>query len=219
MEDNKQSIKETDEIEIDLFDLFLELLDHWRTIAASVVIVALIAFFYSEFIAVPKYESTSELYVLSKSTSITSLADIQSGASLTNDYIVVVSGRPVLEQVIVNLGLEEDYAGLRDKVDVSNPADSRILDITVTDPDPQRAKAIADEIAAVASDYIAEKMDQDPPTTISKGYADGDPVSPHILRNTLIGALLGLVLAAGVIADTCSTIRSATAPTWRANLA
>ena len=199
MEDNKRQLgQEKDEIEIDLLEVFLELLDHWRMIVVSTVVVALIAFFYSEFIAVPQYQSTAQLYVLSKSTSITSLADIQSGASLTNDYIVVVSGRPVLEQVIVNLGLEEDYAALAGKVELNNPTDSRILDITVKDPDPERAKTITDEIAEVASEYIAEKMDQDPPTVISRGYADGAPVSPNIWRNTLIGAFLGFLVACGV---------------------
>ena len=55
-------------------------------------------------------------YVLSKSTSITSLADIQTGTSLTNDYIVGVKGRPVLDQVIENLNLNESYKTLGSRV-------------------------------------------------------------------------------------------------------
>lgn len=48
--------------------------------------------------------------------SITSLADIQTGTSLTNDYMVIVEGRPVLEQVIENLGLDETYSSLKKKL-------------------------------------------------------------------------------------------------------
>jgi capsular polysaccharide biosynthesis protein len=191
--------KENEEIEIDLLDLFLEILDHWKMVLLSTMLVAVIAFCISEFIITPQYESTSELYVLSKSTSITSLSDLQLGTNLTNDYVVVIQGRPVLEQVIVNLGLEETYTGLLGKVAINNPSDSRILEITVTDPDPNRAKEIADEIAEVASEYIAEKMDQDPPTIIQYGYADGSPTSPSIGKNTVIGALLGLLAAVAVI--------------------
>lgn len=186
-----------DEIEIDLKDLFFEMLNHWKMLLASTVMAAAIALVVSKFIMVPQYESTAALYVLSNS--ITSLADIQIGSNLTNDYMVVVKGRPVLEQVIKNLDLEEDYKELENKIELNNPTDSRILEIIVTDTDPNRAKKIADEMASVASDYISIKMDQSAPTTIQNGYADGNPVSPHVGRNTLIGALAGFLLAAMVV--------------------
>lgn len=191
-----------DEIEIDLGALFFELLGHWKMIGVSAVLAGMIGLVISLFLITPKYESTSELYVLSKSTSITSLADIQMGTNLTNDYMVVVKGRPVLEQVINNLGLDENYESLSEIISLNNPSDSRILQITVTDPDPNRAKMIADEIAQIASDFISVKMDQDPPTIISYGYADGEPVSPNILMNTAIGILLGAFLAMAVVVVT-----------------
>lgn len=188
-----------DEIEIDLKDLFFELLNNWVMIGISTVLVAAIAFCISAFLMVPQYESTSELYVLSKSTSITQLADIQMGSNLTNDYIVVVKGRPVLEQVIANLGLDETYTSLKDCVSTANPSNSRIIQITVTDEDPDRAKAIADEIAKVGSAFIAEKMKQDEPTIIQYGYADGNPVSPNKTMNTVLGAAIGAFLAMAIV--------------------
>ena len=188
-----------DEIEIDLKELFFELLNNWGMILTSTVLVAIIAFCISTFIMVPKYESTSELYVLSKSTSITSLADIQMGANLTNDYKVVVAGRPVLEQVISNLGIDETYADLKERVAVNNPTNSRILQITVTDSNPKNAKLIADEIAKVGSAFIAEKMEQDAPTIIQYGYTDGEPVSPNKLMNTVLGAAIGAFLAMAIV--------------------
>ena len=152
-----------DEIEIDLRELLAVLLSQWLLILVVTVLGGGIAFGISHYMIVPQYESTAQLYVLSKSTSITSLADIQTGTSLTNDYMVVVEGRPVLEQVIVNLSL------------------------------------IADEIADVGSTFIAAKMVQDAPMIIQKGYADGEPVSPNIIKNTLIGAVLGAFLAMAII--------------------
>lgn len=188
-----------EEMEIDLKELFFEVLGNWKMIFISAILTALIAFSISKFIMVPQYESTSALYVLTKSTSITSLADLQTGTSLTNDYIVVVKCRPVLEQVIENLDLDMDYKELGSKIRVDNPSDSRILNITVTDPDPVVAKQIADEMANVSSAYIAEKMDQDPPRMIQNGYADGQPVSPSIGKNTVIGAAIGVLLAVIII--------------------
>jgi capsular polysaccharide biosynthesis protein len=181
--------------EIDLMELFFEILDHWKMVLLSAILVAAMAFLYSKYLITPLYESTSQLYVLSKSTSITSLADIQMGSNLTNDYMVVVNGRPIIDQVIENLGLDETYDTLVGKITLNNPTDSRILEITVKDPDPQRAKLIADEMAEVSSAFISEKMDQDPPSIIQYGYADGDKVSPSIRKNTMLGALVGAFLA------------------------
>lgn len=187
------------EIEIDLKDLVLELLAFWKLVVFAAVLAAVIGFSVSEFVMIPKYQSTSALYVLPRSNSITSLTDLQTGASLTNDYLVVVKGRPVLEQVITNLGLPDDYKTLRERVSLNNPSNSRILEITVTDENPIAAKAIADEVAMVSSAFIAEKMEQDPPTILQFGYADGEPVSPNIPRNTVLGGLVGVLFASAII--------------------
>jgi capsular polysaccharide biosynthesis protein len=104
-----------------------------------------------------------------------------------------------LEQVITNLGLDETYGTLKEKVAINNPSNSRILDITVTDQDPKRAKLIADEIAKVGSAFIAEKMVQDPPTIIQYGYVNQNPVSPNVLTNTVLGAAVGAFLAMAII--------------------
>lgn len=198
MENQVQPIK-NDEMEIDRIELLFECISHWKLLAVSTLLVAVIAFMASRFLITPMYESTAELYVLSKSTSITSVADLQIGTNLTSDYMEVISGRPVLEQVITNLGLEEDYNSLYKKVALENPADSRIMKITVQDADPELAKTIADEVAEVSAAYIAEKMDQDPPNIIQYGYSDNEQVSPSVGKNTIIGAMLGFLLAAAVV--------------------
>jgi capsular polysaccharide biosynthesis protein len=80
-------------------------------------------------------------------------------------------------------------------ISLSNPSDSRILTITVKDTSPKRAKIIADEMAEVSASYIAEKMDQDPPSIIQYGYDDGGKISPNIRRKTLKGAIVGAFIA------------------------
>ena len=187
------------EIEIDLKDLLLEVLSYWKIILIATILAAVIGFSVSEFLMVPEYESTSVLYVLTKSTSITSLSAIQTSTSLTNDYLVVIKGRPVLEQVIDNLGLNESYRSLKERVTVNNPSNSRLLEITVTDTDPTQAKLIADEIADIGAAFISVKMVQDPPEVIQYGYSDGAPVSPSVGKNTVIGGMLGALLAMAII--------------------
>lgn len=181
---------------IDLVRVFQALLQHWFLILFVTILAGAIGYCGSKFLITPQYASTSQLYVLSKSTSITSLTDIQAGTNLTYDYIAVVTDRPILDRVIEELDLKMTYKELNKKITVSNPNNSRLLNITVTDRDPELAKKITDAMAEVVSDFIAEKMDQDPPSIILYGYADGAPVSPNCTKNAVIGAAIGFALAA-----------------------
>lgn len=192
--------KPQEENEIDLLELFYVVLHKWKMIVLSLLLTGACGCLISVFLITPQYESTSVLYVLSKSTSITSLADIQMGSSLTNDYVEVVTSRPIIEQVIQNLGLtDETYESLKKKVSIDNPTNTRLLKITVRDPQPEMAKAIADELADVSKSFISIKMDQAAPTVTQYGYADGEPVTPNTVKNTVLGALIGAVLAIGVV--------------------
>lgn len=199
MQNENYTNTDDDEIVINIKELFDELLAHWLIIGIVTLFCGLVSLYFFKFYVSPQYESTSQLWVLSKSTSITSLADVQLGASLSHDYELVTSGRPVLDQVISNLGLSENYSSLKRKVKVVNPSNTRIIEITVSDSDPERAKWIADEIANVSAMFIAEKMNQDPPSIIQHGYSDENPVSPNVKRNTILGALAGFVVTCGII--------------------
>ena len=180
-----------EEMEIDLKELFFELLAHWKMIVLSAILTGVIAMLVSIFLITPKYQSTYGLYVLTKSSETTSLSDLQTGSNLTNDYMVVTVSRPVLDQVIENLNLDMGYAELKGMISLNNPSNSRIIEITVTDTDQDRAEAIANEVAQVVSEFIAEKMDQIPPTTIEYGSADGKPVSPNKMK---LGAFLAMAI-------------------------
>lgn len=197
--DNKQLNINQEEDEIDLIEMSLELLNHWLFISLITILVAGIVLTYNIFFITPLYESTAELYMLDSSSSISSLADIQIGNNLSSDYIAVSTSRPVLDTVISNLSLEEEYKQLSKKVTVVNDKDTHILKITVKDPNPTRAKLITDEIAKVAKSFIADKMGQKEPSVLHYGYADGQKVSPSKAKNTIIGAAVGFVLSAGLV--------------------
>ena len=188
-----------DEIEIDLLELFGEFKRKLWMILVSILVFGTAAGLISFFVLTPQYSSTAMVYILSKETTLTSLADLQIGSQLTKDYKIIVTSRPVLEDVIEKLELDVSYKDLIKKVTIDNPADTRILSITVEDPDPMQAKTIADKIADTASDYIGDIMEMIPPKMIEDGEIPEEQSSPHNLRNLILGAILGLVLACGLI--------------------
>ena len=188
-----------EEIEIDLRAILLEWRKRWWMIAAALVAGALAAGLFSRVILSPVYESTSMMYVLSKETTLSSLADLQMGTQLTQDYKVLVTSRPVLEEVISELGLDMDYEDLQEAVSINNPSDTRILTITVSNSDPVMAKTIVDEIAQTASGYIGSIMEMVPPKIVEEGQVPEYQSSPSVKQNAALGGVVGAVLVCGVL--------------------
>lgn len=188
-----------DEIEINLVEIFYVLLHRlWAIILAGVICAAGVGIYTVEMIT-PMYQSTSMIYITSKSTSITSLTDLQVGTQLAPDYMVLLKSRPVLEQVIENLDLNMGYGTLNGMVSLSNPTDTRFISITVTCEDPQLAKDIADEISEVSVNKVAELMRTDDPSIIEKGQVPTSPSSPNLARNCMMGGLVGIIIVVGII--------------------
>lgn len=190
---------ENDEVEIDLMELFRALRHRLWMILLTAVLFGGAAGAFSKFVLTPQYTSTAMVYILSKETTLTSLADLQIGSQLTKDYMIVATSRPVLEGIIDELGLNLDYEGLKEKIEIANPADTRILSITVQDPDPHMAKTLADAVATNSSEYIGDIMEMVPPKIIEKGVAATTKSSPSNSKNAVLGAMAGIFLVCGII--------------------
>lgn len=198
MENNKM-IREDDEMEIDLWRLFYTLRSKIWVIIAVGLLFACGAAGFTKFFMTPQYTSTSMMLVLTKETTLASLADLQLGSQLTKDYTVLITSRPVLQDVIKNLNLDMDYKTLREDIEITNPSDTRILSISVVQEDAKMAKAVVDELATVASAYISDKMEVTPPKIIEEGELPIYKTSPSMKKNVAIGLLVGMLLVAGII--------------------
>ena len=154
---------------------------------------------YSFFVAKPVYESTSKIYILSQSTSLTSFADIQISSSLAKDYEEMIYSRPVVTQVKDNMNLGYSYEQIKGMLSVSNPVDTRVLNISCRSTDMNEACRMANEFATVSKRQIAKIMDTDEPTIFEKAVVNKTPVKPRKKKNIAIGFLIGFALACAVV--------------------
>lgn len=190
---------QNDVIEIDLWDLFLVIKEKFLLILATGLLSACLSCAFTAFLIAPVYTSTSSILVLTKETTLASLADLQMGSQLTNDYEVLITSRPVLEAVIGNLGLDMEYKDLQEDITINNPSDTRILEIAVESPDPELSRNIVNELTSIASRFIGDKMEVVPPKIIEEGELPIEKTSPVMWMNALIGILIGLLLSAGLV--------------------
>lgn len=195
----RRIVVNNEEEEIDLLELIRECRKHLLIIVLVTFLFGGAAGAFSKYVMVPQYSSTAMMYILSKETTLTSLADLQIGAQLTNDYQVIVKSRPVLQDVIERLKLQQSYEQLSSRITINNPSNTRILTVSIDDADPKLAKDIVDTVAKVSSDYIADTMEMVPPKIIEEGAVATQKSSPSVMKNAMIGALAGAALVCAVI--------------------
>lgn len=191
---------QNDEIEIDLMEILYVIRSKIVMIILTAMVFGIASGLFTHYMITPKYSSTSSIYVLTNE-SVLSMADLQIGNSLTSDYIQMIQSRTVIETVISNLKMDEEltYQGLRDCVSISNPSDTRILNLTVTYDDPRIAKELVDELATVSINRISLIMDTKSPNIFEKGHINTNPVSPNTKRNIVIAFFVGFILAVGIV--------------------
>lgn len=195
-----QNVQNEDVVEIDLQELF-GLLLHWLwLIILCGIATGILGFAISYFVITPQYESTTKVYILNKQDSNTlTYSDVQLGTQLTKDYAQLIKSRTVLEQVIETCTLNESYEAFAGRVNVETLTDTRIIAITVTDPDPVMAQLLANEICKVASEHIKNVMDIQAVNVAEEANLPSAPSSPSIVKWTAIGLLLGVFLCALIL--------------------
>lgn len=196
----QQAVQEEDTI--DLQEIFWALRRKlWLIILAAVIGMGA-AGAYSYFMISPTYSSTSLIYIDGGSGSISgaisSLTDLQIGEALTADYSVIIKSRPVLEEVIDNLGLNISYKSLANLISISTPTDTRMLRITVTAGDPQTAMRIVNELDEVCIWRIQELVSSVTPQIVEEGVEEPQKVSPSNTKNALMGGFLAAALVIAV---------------------
>ena len=192
-------MQKDDEMEIDLGEIFHLLMNKLWIIVLCFIIGATLAFGGTKLLITPKYSASSMIYILTKTTSVTSLADIQMGTQLTADFEILATSRPVLEEVIEKLNLDYTYEELKSMIQTDNQTDTRILRFTVTDTDPIEAKKIANELANVAAERVAYVMSSDKPKIVEEAAVPKSPSSPNTKKNASVVALVFAFAAAAII--------------------
>lgn len=190
-----------DEITIDLYELFKTLWSKAHIILLAGILAALVAFVGTKTLLVPKYTSTTKVYVLKRQegNSSVSYSELQAGTQLLKDYMELVTSRPVLEQAIEELDLDMEPENLASMVSTESKDDTRIFSILVESEDPEEAKAIADAVREAVCVQITKIMDADAVNTVEEANLPKYPSSPNMKKNVLIGGMLGIFLAVGII--------------------
>ena len=188
-----------------LHDYLTALRKHWIVVVVLAALGAAAGFGYSQF-QTDQYRAQSSVIVIPVRGDNTS--ELVQGSnyvqSLVQTYTVLATSPAVLDPVIEDLELDETAARMANRVDVAAPLNTVVIEIGVTDADPEGAQETADAIAAqlaVAVGEFSPTGSDDRPAvrieTIAPAQLPRNPVAPNTRMNTVIGG--GAGLACGVL--------------------
>lgn len=194
-------MKNQNETEIDLLELFHYLKKRLWIIAAAVGACALLGLVVSTMFMTPMYTASTRVYVLNQANdNNVAYSDFQVSSQLLNDYKVLITGQNVTREVVTELGLNMTPGQLTEKIKVTAPDNTRVLQISVTDADPQRAADIANAVREVAALQLQKIMDVDAVNLVYEAEVPTTKSSPSVKRNVMLAIAAGLVVSVGVLA-------------------
>ena len=197
--------KENDEIEIDLLALFKVLWSKALVLVLTALIAGAATFAVTAFLIKPKYEATAAMYVNNSSFSFGSTSfsisssELTASNSLVATYIFILESRTTLEDVIAAANLPYDYEELSDMITTEAVTGTAAFNVAVESENPVEAELIANTIAKLLPDRIAEIVDGSSVRIVDYAIVPAHRSSPSFVKNTALGVLLGLFLSAAVV--------------------
>lgn len=190
------------QVPVDLHDFGRFLRAGWIYIVAFVVVGALAGYAYSS-VQKPVYDATARVFVGTTATgSVDALSvGVTFNQQIVASYMSVVTDPIVLQPVIDRLRLDTTPADLANQISAEVPTGTLVMDITVADSSPTRARDIANAVTDSLGDAVADltpgRTSSSTPVKITstrEAVAPTSPVSPNKPLNLALGVMIGLIL-------------------------
>ena len=207
--------------ELDIKDLLILFWNRKLKILLIVAIFVAIGIIYTVGFVTPKYASSTTLVLAtsdksdtpntSKTDTITT-TDVTLNSKLVSTYSELVKSNNIIRQVISNLKIDVKEDELKKNVSVSSVKDTELIEITVTNTNPSNAAKIANEIAKVFSEKVADIYNINNVHVVDEAEVSTDPSNVNHLKDIMIFAFIGFVVAiayvilANMLDTTISTV-------------
>lgn len=200
----REQINENREaVEIDLQKLMLAYLRKWWLIALGVILAAGISLYVTAFHITPMYRASVTIYVNNSRADQTveyiSSSNLSTAQRLVSTYVNIIESDSVLQKVVDENNLDCTPAYIRSIMSAAQKDETEIFTVSITHPNPQEAADIANAIALVAPGEITDIVEGSSTKIIDYAKVPTGRYSPSFQKNTMIGGVLGGILAMAYI--------------------
>ncbi len=183
---------------------FISLRDLWDVFVSKFIIMLIAAvvvvsgvFFYNYQTFKPLYKSTATLYILKQENenNKSNYYEFSLALSVVNDCTYLLKSGAVLDEVIGQLKLNMTPAELSRGMTITNPANTRILEISVKTEDSALSKEIVDCICKVGAEKIKKVMGFNQVNPFKYGTVSTAPCNKvSLITYFIIGAVTAFVV-------------------------
>lgn len=184
-----------------LLELLHLLRKHLRLVVLLPVAFAVVTGVYAFFLP-NQYTASTSMYVLSKSSSpdgstAVTQGDLSASQMLTNDVSSIIKSDRVKGDVATQLGLDNLNAY---KIEVTSSATTRVIDLSVTGTDAEKAAQVANALVTDVSNVAAQVMNVQSVNVIDSAVAPTLPSGPKRALYMAVAFLAGLFAAIVIVA-------------------
>lgn len=191
--------------ELDLKELFNIFWSKKTEIILITLIFMVIGVIYSYAFVTPEYKSSTTLVLATlddegssskSSSSAITQTDLTLNSNLVSTYSELIKSKTVLREVINNLKINDiNEDDLKNDITVSSVSDTEIIEIAVANENASYAARIANEIAKVFADQVAEIYNINNVHVVDQAEVESVPYNINHIRDIVVFAFIGLVLA------------------------
>ena len=193
--------------EMDIRLIFSVLLGRLKWIVASVALGVALFASYAFFFIPEQYTSSSLLYIINRTDDakegIASASSISAAQELANNYAIVMKTEPVLKYarslLEPELAEELSVAQMKGMVSSSLESGTTILRISAKHGDPKTAQKVCNAVTYAIADVYPEITQETSSASVAEDASKAVKTAPNVVRNALIGALVGLVLSVAIV--------------------
>ncbi len=192
----EKNMKKNESIEI---KRVLDILVSKKVIILCILILFMVfGYIYTYHFVVPKYQSTSTLLLIPNDTyesrELTNI-ELLINSELITTYSSIAQNSKILKQTIRNLGLDMTEKQLLSQMKVSIVDESYIIEISISNTNPQKAMEITNELSNVFLKEIKEIYNLNNIGVVDEAQLPMQPYNIHHTKDMAIFLIAGMVIS------------------------
>lgn len=192
---------ESSGFDLSIFEILILLRRNFKLIIALTLVGGLLTFGYTKFMIPKTYQSSATVFIQPKvNQNQVSYNDLMTNQKLIDTYTQIAKSNLVMNQVYPTFISEGMSKGdIVSAISVSSIKDTEIIKFTVVTKDAGISASVANKLVTVFIDKVNSIMQLDNLKIIDTAVRNENAVGPATLRNGVIGALVGMMLAVGIV--------------------
>lgn len=188
--------------EIDLSKIWEAFKRVWFWCVLICILSTVSSFLITHFLIVPQYKATGKIIVVQRGDAQSSqlnINDVNLSQKLVSTYSEILKSERISDLVVKELNLPYTTKEFVELVGVSAANNTEVINVSFTSSNAQEAMDVANTMIKIFQQEIYEIMSIENVSVLNWAKFPYYPSSPSMIKNILIGFLVGIMLSAFLV--------------------